>query len=79
MIINNLKTLLRNFSRQKGFYFLNILGLAIGIACSIMIFLFVNYELDYDKYNQHHNRIYRIAVDAVAGNTMIYQTGTPAP
>ncbi|MCD4696971.1 MAG: ABC transporter permease [Bacteroidales bacterium] len=79
MNINNLKILMRNLNRQKGFYFLNILGLAIGIACSTMIFLFVTYELEYDKYNQRHDKIYRIAVDAVAGNTMIYQTGTPAP
>ncbi|MCD4683684.1 MAG: ABC transporter permease, partial [Bacteroidales bacterium] len=79
MFLNYLKITFRNFLRQKGFYFLNILGLSIGIACSILIVLFVNYELDYDKYNENHNRIFRMAVDGLAGNTEIYQTYTPAP
>ncbi len=74
-----LKILIRNISRQKGFYLLNILGLSVGIACSILIFLYVRYELNYDRYSRHHDRIFRIAVDAVVGNTVIYQTGTPAP
>lgn len=72
-------TLLRNFTRQKGYYALNILGLAIGIACFILIMLFISHERGYDRYNQNADRIYRIAVDAVDGNTLIYQTHTPAP
>jgi len=79
MFLNYLKITFRNFQRQKGFYFLNILGLSIGIACSILIVLFVNYEIGYDKYNENHNRIFRMAVDGLAGNTEIYQTYTPAP
>jgi putative ABC transport system permease protein len=79
MFLNYLKITFRNFLRQKGFYILNILGLSIGIACSILIVLFVNYELGYDKYNKNHDRIFRMAVDGLAGNTEIYQTYTPAP
>ncbi len=74
-----LKIAFRNFFRQKGHSLINILGLAIGIACSILIILFVSYELGYDKYNKNHDRIYRVAVDALAGNTEIYQTYTSAP
>lgn len=74
-----LKIAFRNFFRQKGHSLINILGLAIGIACSILIILFVTYELGYDKYNKNHDSIYRVAVDALAGNTEIYQTYTSAP
>lgn len=74
-----LRITFRNLFRQKGHSLINILGLAIGIACSILIILFVSYELGYDKYNKHHDRIFRIAVDGLAGNTAIYQTYTPAP
>lgn len=77
--MNHLKVLIRNAIRNKGYYFLNVLGLAIGIACSVLIFLYVHYELNYDRYNKNHDRIYRMAVDGVAGNTMIYQIFTPAP
>jgi putative ABC transport system permease protein len=79
MLYNYLKITFRNFLRQKGFYFINILGLSVGIACSILIVLFVNYELGFDKFHRNHDRIYRLAVDGVVGNTMIYQTYTPAP
>ncbi|MBN3034190.1 MAG: ABC transporter permease [Bacteroidales bacterium] len=79
MFSNYLKIIRRNIIRQKGFYLINVLGLSVGIACSILIMLFVNFEMGFDKYHAHHNRIYRMAVDAVVGNTMIYQTYTPAP
>ncbi|MBN2172610.1 MAG: ABC transporter permease [Bacteroidales bacterium] len=79
MLLNYLKITWRNISRQKGFYLINIMGLSIGMACSILIVLFVAYELGFDKYHNNHDRIYRMAVDGVAGNTMIYQTYTPAP
>jgi putative ABC transport system permease protein len=77
--MSHLNVLFRNIIRNKGYYFLNVLGLAVGIACSILIFLYVQYELNYDRYNVNHDRIFRIAVDGVAGNTMIYQVFTPAP
>ena len=79
MFLNYLKITFRSFLRQKGFYISNIMGLSIGIACSILIVLFVKYELGYDKYNEKHEQIYRIGVNGVAGNTMIYQVYTPAP
>ena len=41
--------------------------------------LYVNHELNYDKFNEHYDDIYRIGVDARIGNTVIRQTWTPAP
>ncbi len=49
----------RNILRNKTFSFLNITGLALGIASCILILLYVNNELSYDTYNQKYERIYR--------------------
>ena len=78
MLKNILKTTFRFLIRNKGFSFINILGLSIGIAISIIGILYVINELSYDKYNKNSDRIYRFAVDALSGNTAIYQTYTPA-
>jgi len=49
----------RNFIRQKLFSLINVLGLAIGIACFILIMLWVTDELSYDKFNENYDEIYR--------------------
>ncbi len=78
MFKNFLKVAWRNMSRYKSFSFINILGLAIGIACSIMIMLFVFYEKSYDNYHEKTGRIYRVAVRASIGDTKIHQTYSSA-
>ena len=60
MIRNYLKIALRNLLRQKGFSFINIAGLAIGLTCFLLIALFVKDELGYDRYNTNAERIYRV-------------------
>lgn len=60
MIKNYLKIALRNFLRHKGYTFINVSGLAIGIACCIIIILFVQNELNYDKFHANGDRIYRV-------------------
>jgi putative ABC transport system permease protein len=74
MVKNYLKIALRNIIKHKGFSVINIVGLAIGIACSILIFVFVSHELSYDKYHEKADRTYRIAVRAMIGDTKINQT-----
>ena len=74
MIKNFLKIAIRNIIRHKGFSAINIVGLAVGIACSILIFLFVAHELSYDKFHEKADRIHRIAVSASIGDTKINQT-----
>jgi putative ABC transport system permease protein len=69
----------RNLWRNKLHSVLNILGLATGVTCFILILLFVKYELSYDKFNKYADRIYRIAVNGMLGNTEVHQTGTPPP
>lgn len=58
--MNYLKIAFRNLSRHKGYSFLNIAGLAIGMACCILIILWVKDELSYDKFHDKADRIYRM-------------------
>ncbi|MDH5769026.1 MAG: ABC transporter permease [Nitrospirota bacterium] len=58
MFKNYLIITLRNFKRHKGYAFINIAGLAIGIACCILIVLYIQFELSFDKYHDKADKIY---------------------
>jgi len=60
MIKNYIKIAWRNLTRNKGFAITNLLGLTIGITCTIFIFLWVNDELTYDKFNTNYKSIYQV-------------------
>ena len=60
MLKNYLKIALRNISRNKAFSFINISGLAIGMACCVLILVFVQDELTYDGYHEKADQIYRL-------------------
>ncbi len=62
MLANYFKTAVRNLLRQKGFSFLNVVGLAIGMAVSLLILLYVQDELSYDRYNELADRTYRVTM-----------------
>jgi len=78
MIINLIKFSVRYFRRQLGFSLINIFGLTIGIAVSIIGFLYVLHELSYDRFNENADRIHRISVNALTGTAEVYSTSTPA-
>lgn len=61
MLFNYFKIALRSLRKNKLFTGINILGLSVGIATCIMILLFVNDELSYDKYHDKADRIYRVS------------------
>jgi putative ABC transport system permease protein len=63
MLRNYLKIALRNITGNPLFSAINIVGLAIGLACCIVISLFVQYELSYDKHWTNSDRIYRVTRD----------------
>lgn len=50
----------RNLLRHKGYTFLNIAGLAVGMACCLLILFYVRHELSYDHYHEKADRIYRV-------------------
>ncbi len=60
MIRNYLVTAFRNLLRNKGLTFINIFGLSIGIATCVIIFLYVRFELRYDRFHKEYKRIYRV-------------------
>lgn len=59
MFRNYLKVALRTMRKQFGYSFINITGLAIGLACCFVILLFVQHELNYDNFHEKGDRIYR--------------------
>ena len=65
MIKNYFKMAWRSLLKQKGFSFINIFGLATGMACSLLIFLFVKDETSYDRFHHDAGQIYRVVKDFV--------------
>jgi len=68
MIKNYIKITLRNIRKHPGYSFINILGLAIGIAVCVLIFRYVSYELSYDKYHSKSDRLYRVTLQTPQQN-----------
>lgn len=60
MLRNYLKIALRNLVKNKTYSLINIVGLAMGMAVSVLILMFVMHEFSYDKFHENHARIYRI-------------------
>ncbi|ASU32529.1 ABC transporter permease [Mucilaginibacter xinganensis] len=68
----------RNIIKDKAYSIINITGLAIGIASSILIFLWVQNELSYDKFHKNANQIYRITNDFGNSKSAANSAGMPA-
>jgi putative ABC transport system permease protein len=58
---NYLKIAWRHVLREKGYAFINVFGLAVGLAVCALIFLYVRDELTYDRFHADHDRIYRVS------------------
>src|SRR5512137_1926953 len=78
MFRNLFKHSLRSFKRQRAYIIINILGLSIGIACSLLIALFVINETSYDKFNLKKDRIFRVILNGKIGGQEITGASTPA-
>jgi putative ABC transport system permease protein len=63
MLKNYLKIAIQNLIRHKGYAFINIAGFAVGMACCLLIVIYISQELSYDRYHQDEERIYRIVLD----------------
>lgn len=60
MLKNYIKIARRNLQRNKAYAAISVTGLALGIACGILIFTLISYHLSYDNFHQHPDRIYRM-------------------
>lgn len=80
MLKNFIKTTLRGIRRQKGYSALNILGLSVGLAVCILIFLWVQHELSFDRFHVNADRIFRaIEHEKLSGGEVLsYSQQAPA-
>jgi ABC-type antimicrobial peptide transport system permease subunit len=79
MLKNYLKIAWRNIQRSKGYAFINIAGLGIGMAASILILIWVQFELSIDRFHEKSDRIHAVWRNAeMQGETTTYDY-TPAP
>ena len=77
MFRNYLSVALRNLRRHPAYSLINIAGLAIGMATCILILLYIQDELSYDRYHPHADRVYRIVDDIESGGQTVQTAGTP--
>ncbi len=79
LFFNYLKTGLRIFNRYKGFSFINLFGLIIGITSCALIAIYIVNELSYDKHHINSENIYRVAVKRSYPNQEIKSAATQRP
>lgn len=77
MFRNYLKVALRNLWKQKTFSAINIIGLATGLCCFLLIAMYVVDELSYDRFNKKANRIFRVSSDIKFNGSVMHFTQTP--
>ncbi|GAH84454.1 unnamed protein product, partial [marine sediment metagenome] len=79
MFKNYLKIALRNLFKYKVYSIINIFGLSVGLACCILIMLFVRDELSYDKFHRNADQIYRVVVEFKYKDRPDHFANTQAP
>ena len=79
MIKNFFKTVWRNTWKNKVFSGITILGLTTGFSCCLLIYLFIQHELSYDKFNSRADRIFRVTSTSQSTNGKSNLAVTPAP
>ena len=79
MLKNFFKITFRNLWRHKGFSFINILGLAVGMAACFLIFLYVHFERSYDSFHSKSSNIYRLVTDVITPSETIHAGITSWP
>ena len=68
MLKNYLTVAVRNILRHKVYSLINIAGLSVGMACTILILLWIQYELSFDRFHENADRIYRLATNFDVGS-----------
>ncbi|HTE30161.1 MAG TPA: ABC transporter permease [Chryseolinea sp.] len=79
MLSNTLTLALRNLVRNKAFTIINVTGLSLGIACALVIFTFVRYELSFDQDNTHAKDIFKIVQETKFADDTYYWNTTAYP
>ena len=79
MLISTIKIVLRTIRRHAGYSFINIFGLALGMACCLMIALWVADELSFDRFHEAAADLYRVEEDQSYSGRVYHVTVTPYP
>ena len=79
MFKNYFKTAWRNMLRNKVSNVINVAGLSIGIACALLIAIFIQNELSYDKFHKDANRIYQVVLNGNMDGQEFWAGNTPPP
>ena len=79
MLKNYLQTAFRNLSRNKSHAFINIIGLAVGIAACFLLFLVVQFETSFDNFHSKRASIYRIGTELHSQDGVTYSDGIAFP
>lgn len=79
MIKNFFRIAFRNITKHKGFAIINVVGLAVGLAASLLILLWVQNELSYETFNVNAENIYRVEEDQFYSGERYHVTVTPHP
>ncbi|MDN5201747.1 ABC transporter permease [Fulvivirgaceae bacterium BMA10] len=79
MIRNFVLIALRNIDKYRGYSAINILGLSLGMVCSILLLLYIVDELSYDKYHKNGAYVYRVAAKGEINSNPFMTASTPVP
>lgn len=66
---NYLKLAIRNLARNKDYFFINVFGLAVGMACSILVLLHIWTQANYDNFHPNNDRLYRLYIHSIMGES----------
>ncbi len=79
MFKNYFKTAFRNLLRNKVYTTINVLGLGVGIAVCLIIFLVIQFEKSFDNFHAKKDRIYRVLTEFKDPSGTTYSSGVPFP
>ena len=79
MLKNYLKIALRTLQKHRGYAFINVAGLAVGLACCVLIGLYLRNELSYDRFHDKAERIYRVVREAHTEDDVRRSARSPVP
>ena len=78
MLKHNFLIVFRNFKRDKSTFFINLIGLSTGLACALLIYLWVNDELNIDSFHKNDSRLYQVMQNYELANGIVTWDYTPA-
>src|ERR1700710_1955782 len=76
MFRHNWQIIYRTFKRYKSAFIINLIGLSTGLACTLLIFLWISDELAFDKFHRYDNRLYQVMINERQGDRINTSDGT---